>query len=130
MDLVKQLSDRVFFIAGGLFMYFTEHQMKLFLPEIASRFPQAELIFDSIPTKSIKSSNQMLNEVNMASAILQWGLDEGSTLETWSPQVKLICQMPYFKKIKAHYRFPLMIRARMLFYDLIEKGGIIHLKFA
>jgi O-methyltransferase involved in polyketide biosynthesis len=129
MGSVKQLSDRVFFIAGGLFMYFTEQQMKLLLPEMASRFPQAELIFDSIPTKSIKSSNQMLNEVNMASAILQWGLDEGSTLETWSPQIKLICQMPYFKKIKAYYRFPLMVRARMLFCDLIEKGGIIHLKF-
>lgn len=129
MSDLKQLGDKFFFVAGGLFMYFTEEQVKSLLLTMAREFSQAELVFDAIPKGGIKHANKMLDKTKMSQAILKWGLDNGRDIEKWSPDIKFVSQITYFNAIKSKYYFPYFIRLQMFFYDLFEKGGIIHLKF-
>jgi O-methyltransferase involved in polyketide biosynthesis len=129
MDDVKKHSDECFFFAGGLFMYFTEEQIKALLLEMARRFPRSELIFDSISTKGIYYANKMLTQSKMTDALMQWGVDNTNILESWSQQIKIVSQIPYFKGMKTMKGFPFLIRLKMFIYDSMNKSGITHLKF-
>ena len=129
MDDIKKFGNELFFVAGGFFMYFTEQQVKSILLEMANRFPNAELVFDSIEKRGLKYANAMLTDVNMNSAVLKWGFDYGIELQQWSLKIKFISQIPYFKNIKMKYDFSFLTRIKMFFYDLSKKGGVIHIKF-
>ncbi|STX52318.1 O-Methyltransferase involved in polyketide biosynthesis [Legionella busanensis] len=129
INRVKEISKRVFFLAGGLFMYFQKEQVQTLLNNMALQFPESELIFDAIPNISLNHVNGILNEADMRDAKLQWGLDYGHELEYWSSNIRLISQKTYFQPIKFKSSFPFYIRLRMLFFDLFKRGGIIHVKF-
>lgn len=129
MDDIEKLGKEFFFLAGGFFMYFTESQVKSIFIEMAKRFSRSELIFDSLSSKKIYHSNKMLRNAKMTNALLQWGLDNPNTLESWSPHIKIMSQIPYFYKIKAMPGFPFGLRAKMFFYDFFNNYRITHLKF-
>jgi O-methyltransferase involved in polyketide biosynthesis len=129
IEEVKKYGKDVFFFAGGLFMYFSEEQVNSIFLQMANHFPQGELIFDAISKKGLYYANRMLSDVRMNNAKLKWGLDDGKELEKWSPNIILVSQKPYFQGIKTKFAFPLFLRMKMVFLDLFNKGGIIHLKF-
>lgn len=129
MDKVKALGSHIFFYAGGLFMYFTENEIKSLFLTMSNEFPNAHLIFDNISPKGLKSANDMLKKSGMTDALLQWSLYNGKVLEEWSPKIKIVEQHGYFKNIKNRYSFPLTSKFMMYFYDLFHKSGIIHVKF-
>lgn len=129
MDEVKKYSDKIFFLAGGLFIYFTEEQVKSLLVTMAGNFPDAELIFDSVSTRGIYYANKMLSGAKMTNAQLQWGLDDASVLESWSKKIKVINSMPYFKGIKCMPGFPIKFRLRMFHNDFFAGNGIVQLRF-
>lgn len=128
MEDVKKFGNEFFFFAGGLFMYFTEKEVKDLFLAMADSFAGAELIFDSISKKGLEYANIMLQKSAMKDAVLKWGLDDALTLQNWSPKVKLLAKVPYFKNIKNKFKFPLLLRCKMYFYDFVNKSGIIHLK--
>ena len=128
MDDVKAYGIPPFFFAGGLFMYFTEDQVKLIFETMAKRFPGSELIFDTISKKALVYANQMLHKSHM-DAQLQWGLDSGHELERWSSRIKLVDAIPYFQGIKTKFPFPFLTRVKMFFYDFMKSHGIVHIKF-
>lgn len=129
MDDVKKYGDNVLFYAGGLFMYFTEEQVKSIFMTMAAQFPQSELIFDNISPKGLAHANQMIEKAGMKNALLQWSVYDGKELEAWAPTIRLQAQMPYFNGIKSTFWFPLSYKITMYFFDFIHRSGIIHLKF-
>jgi len=130
MDDVLKFNQPVIFIAGGLFMYFEEDQVRATLIAMAEHFPQSELIFDSIETRGVSSANKMIAKADMNNAILKWGFDQGKDLESWFPKIKLLAQFPYFTHLKSQFNFSMLIRLRMFIYDFNKKGGIIHIKYS
>jgi len=128
MEDVKKYGDDVFFFAGGLFMYFTEAQIKSILITIATHFPGAQMIFDNIFPKGLKRANCMLEKSGMKDALLKWGIYNAKDMEAWSSSIKLVSQTPYFKDIKSNYRFPLSSKITMYFFDYVHKSGIIQLR--
>ena len=129
IDAVKKFGEHIFFVAGGLFMYFPKAQAQSLLVTMANKFPQAELIFDAIPSASLAYVNAILEAANIVNAKLQWGLDYGYELERWSGNIKLISQLPYFNSLSFRHHFPFVTRLRMLLFNLYKRGGIIHVKF-
>lgn len=103
--------------------------MKSCFVELAKRFPNSELIFDSITSKGIYYANKMLKEANMCNALFQWNLDSSKILESWSPHIHIINTLHYFKDIRKLPGIPLSLRVKMFMYDLLSKRGVIHLKF-
>jgi len=129
MDKVKSLGTNFFFFAGGLFMYFTNDQVKSLFTTMANQFPNANLIFDNIPLRKLKSANVMLQKSGMKDALLQWSIADGKKLEEWSPKIKLSYQYGLFKNIKGKYPFPLTHQLWMYYTDFLDKSEIVHLKF-
>jgi len=130
MDEVKQFGRECFFIAGGLFMYFPEENVKSLFSEMALQFPHSELAFDAITKKHLHHHNKMLSKSKMGEKLLQWGTDNYKDILTWSPKLVSITRTPFFKNVKTRYNFPLSFRIKMFYYDIFSKGGILHLKFS
>lgn len=129
MDEVKQYGKNFFFFAGGFFMYFTTEQVKEIFKQLATHFPNNELIFDTISARYLDRANEMLKKANMQGALLQWGIDDGKELEKWSDQIKLIKQIPYYQDLKNDAKFPFLIRLKMFFMDMFSKNNIVQIKF-
>lgn len=129
MNDVKKWGNEIIFIAGGLFMYFTEEQVQSIFTHMANQFPGCHLVFDNISPKGLKHANEMLKKSDMQGALLQWALLDAKVIETWSPKIKLVAQGPYFQHIKSTFNFPLSYKASMYFFDFFHKSGIIHLVF-
>lgn len=129
MDEVKRLGTNVFFTAGGLFMYFTQDQVKSLFINMANTFPNSNLIFDNTWPRALNHLHETLKKSGMEEALLQWGIYDGRVLEEWSPKIKFVEQHGYFKGISKNYPFPLSSKLIMWIIDLLHRSGIIHLKF-
>ena len=129
VENVKALGDHYFFVAGGLFMYFTEEQVKSILQIIEKNFPQAEMIFDVISKRGLKYANQQMIQSGMKNATMHWGLDNIDELHSWFKQAIQVALLPYFKGIKKRLAPSLKSFLKLCFYDFFDKGGIISLKF-
>lgn len=128
MQKVKELEKPTFFFAGGLLMYLPPLQVKSLLVEMAGNFPQSHFIFDVISSTQMIASNKMLHNIHMNNAIIQWPVDTGKSLETFSPHILCRAHFPYFKNLKTKSCFSLSEKFYMLFYNL-SKGGIVELEF-
>jgi O-methyltransferase involved in polyketide biosynthesis len=124
---IKRYGADIFLLGAGFFMYFNETQVKSILIEMANHFSQAELVFDIISSKALNHANKFLKNADM-NVSSKWGLNDGKSLEEWSPKIKFISQQSYFKDIK-RYTFPLMWQIRIILGNLFYKHTIIHLKF-
>jgi O-methyltransferase involved in polyketide biosynthesis len=129
LDDVRQLGSEFLFLAGGVFMYFTETDIKLLLTEMAMRFPRSELVFDTLSKRGVYYANKMLARAAIDNAALQWGTDDAREMEGWSSNIRFVRRIPSFSTIKSSYPFPLRLRLKMYFLDLADKGGIIKLRF-
>lgn len=126
---IKQYHDTFLFVAGGLFMYFPEEQVKDVIRVMAENFPHSDLIFDSISTKGLYYANKMLCESQMSDAIMHWGIDDTTQLETWSPQIRLLSKIPCYRGIKMMSGIPFGSRFKMFLYDCFDTSGITHVSF-
>jgi len=129
MDEVKNLGSDLFFFAGGLFMYFTNEQIKALFIQLAECFPGSPLIFDNISPKGLNSANKMLQKSGMTDALLQWSVTDAKIIEQWSPKIKVLAQHAYFTGIKNKYPFPWRYKLLMYLLDLSHKSGMIYLSF-
>lgn len=129
MEDVKKLGKNFFFFGGGFFMYFTEDQVKKIFTQMADNFPDSELIFDSISMKDVEHVNKFLNKANMPSATIHWGITDVKELERWSDKIKTTVKIPYFHNVVTKPNLSLSLRFKMFFYNLVDKGGIVTIKF-
>jgi len=78
LEAVKVQRGRPFlFLAEGVFMYFTEAQVKSLVLTLCDHFPGAELVFDAWSPFEIWLGNFVLG------GLLRWGLWRGQELEDW-----------------------------------------------
>jgi O-methyltransferase involved in polyketide biosynthesis len=84
----------VFVSAQGLFMYFTEAEVRALLVAIVDRFPGVELMFDVIPPwLSRKTVAGWDMTKGYRPPAMPWGIKRGdlsSTLRQWLPSIKRV----------------------------------------
>jgi methyltransferase (TIGR00027 family) len=85
-------SQRVLFIAEGLFMYFTEQEVKQVILEIKNHFPGSEIIMEVLG-KFIASHTEFHPLVTRTNAKFKWGVDDCKELESWG--IQMIAQWYY-----------------------------------
>lgn len=79
-------SSPVLFLFEGVLMYFSEEDVRKVLTEIASRFPEATIVFDAGGKAMKQKRHDMLKKME---AKLKFSLDDGRTLESWGLPLKL-----------------------------------------
>jgi methyltransferase (TIGR00027 family) len=102
MDVVSKAlqdnnSQRVLFIAEGLFMYFPEAEVKQVILEIKRRFPGSEIVIETLG-KFWANNTKLHPLVSRTNAEFKWGIDDCKALETWGPGIHLIDQWYYFDR--------------------------------
>lgn len=102
MDVVSNTlqngdSQRVLFIAEGLFMYLPEDEVKKVILEIKNRFPSSEIVIEVIG-KLLAGNTQVHRSVAQTNAKFKWGVNDCKELETWNPGIHLIAQW-YFSDL-------------------------------
>jgi len=113
----------VFFVAGGLLMYFGPDNVRALLRTLADRFPGGEMVFDVIPTWfSRRSLNGKAQVANFTLPPMPWALDYPRVpeLETWHPSIEVVEQRDYTQGFRERWgligclaRIPLLRNRRM-----------------
>lgn len=84
LEVVEAHHQRLFlFLAEGVFMYFTEAQVKSLVLRLKEHFPGAELVFDAYSPFMRRAHNLRVIR-KIIGAHLHWALKHGRDLERWS----------------------------------------------
>ena len=132
LEAVRVHRGRPFlFLAEGVFMYFTEAQVKSLVLTLRDHFPGAELVFDAWRPFEIWLGNFVLG------GLLRWGFWRGQELESWGGansaggSIRLLDEWGYFDRPEPrldHIRWmrhiPLLARVlRIYHYQLGKAAG-------
>lgn len=89
----------VFISAQGLLMYFEEEKTKWLLNHIADYFPQAILMFDTVPVWFSRLTQLgWLRHISYTIPVMPWGIGDKQiipTLKDWESRIKEIEKIPY-----------------------------------
>jgi methyltransferase (TIGR00027 family) len=96
LDKVSVHRQRPFlFLAEGVFMYFTEAQVKRLVLTLRDRFPGAELVFDAYSPIHVWRHNlqYLISKIKFPT---RWGIWHGQEIETWGKDIRLLGEWGYF----------------------------------
>jgi O-methyltransferase involved in polyketide biosynthesis len=114
---VYPLRPRPFlFLAEGVFMYFSEAQVKSFVLMLQKRFPAAELVFDAFSPFFAWANNRRVARTHFG-ALCRWSLRRGKDLEGWGDGIQLLdewfpfqCPEPRLAQIRWARHIPLLAK--------------------
>jgi O-methyltransferase involved in polyketide biosynthesis len=131
LDTVSAHRQRSFlFLAEGVFMYFTEAQVKSLVLTLRDHFPGAELVFDGWRPFEVWLGNRYLSNSPFA-GLMQWSFWRGREIEGWGDGVHLLDKWGFFDQPEPRldsYRwmaplFRLFKPMRILRFQLGEAAG-------
>ena len=96
--LIKK-SNKPLIVASGLFLYFSEQEIKNILLLLTVHFTSLFVVFDRISTYSIQYIKDDMNKNNMDGSIIKWGIDNVFEIETWGKGYKIVKDKPWFENI-------------------------------
>jgi len=119
----------VLFIGEGLFMYFEAQEVKSIFIELASRFPQAELLFEvNGPITVGRSKYHDALSKTEGQTEFKWGPASGVECEQWDSRIRFVQEWNYLDRHRDRWRFMrLFAYIPPLKRHIMNK--IVHLKF-
>lgn len=124
LDIVDVHPGKPFlFIAEGVFMYFSDAEMRRLVLALRERFPGAELVFDVASPLIVRLQNLALARMK-ADFRMRWSLRHDDTLEQWAPGIRLL-EAWYYTSIKES--IPRLKKLQTLFrlFPPLGKGMVI-----
>jgi len=118
--------DGILFIAAGVFYYFEEDEVKMFLKRIADVFPGCEAFFDACSPRGIGIANKrVINSSGLdEKSYLKWGLKNTEDILSWDSRFEILKIYYYFK----HKEINLKIRIIGLISNWMKIQYMIHLR--
>lgn len=129
INQVKTDRRPVIFLAEGLFMYFTEKDLKPFFRELANRFPESEMFFEMLAPFMVGKSkrHETLKKID-SKAEFKWGLKDTSAMESWHPGIRFVEEWNYYDYYTKRWG-PLGFLGRLQFLRPHLGCRIVHLGF-
>lgn len=94
----------VLFIAEGVFMFFTEQEMKELMDRLTGHFHKAHMLFEMFPRMLIKSSGKH-ETVKKTAAKFQWGIRRGKDIEQINSRITFLEEWNYFDYHRDRWRW-------------------------
>ena len=113
------------FIAEGLFMYFTEHEIKTLLEAIKKNMPNSDILFEAM-SPFIAGRSSKHPDVKNYDATFKWGISSGRELETWGLGLRFVDEWYYFDRHRN--RHPPAFRCLSLLPFFRKAMKIIHVR--
>ena len=95
-----QEKENIIFIAEGLFMYFTEEEVKSILKNIRKSFTNATIIFDTLH-RELVGTKRYAKSVNTSAAPFKFGISSIDDIIKWNTgwkQEQVFYKIDYYKK--------------------------------
>lgn len=85
----------ILLLAEGVFMYFTEQEMKELMEHLTKLFPGSHLLFEMLPRFLVKFGGKH-ETVRKTEARFQWGIRSGKDMELLHPQIRFLEEWNFF----------------------------------
>jgi O-methyltransferase involved in polyketide biosynthesis len=123
-----RVTDKVLFIAAGVFYYFDEQEIKDFLLRLADSFPGSQVFFDACSPRGIWAANEMVirNTGLDEKSFLKWGLKNPGKIATWDSRLRIKATYLFFKS--RNNRMALGTRIVGYVSDLLMMQYMVHLE--
>jgi O-methyltransferase involved in polyketide biosynthesis len=119
--------EGVLFIAGGVFYYVSEEQIKGFFIAAADYFGNCEFYFDSMSPMGIKiASKKVLKSGGLGDAYTPWGLKPVKSVEAWDDRIKVVSAVPMYKGMKKG--IPFKTKLILSIPDLLGVCSMVHMR--
>jgi O-methyltransferase involved in polyketide biosynthesis len=119
----------VFILAGGLFYYFEESQLRELVARITEHFPQGELFFDAQSKTAVKISNRMVRKTGNKGSEMYFYVNDVQKLKDWSPKIRKVESISFFGDLRKGKRFKLSSRINMWGLDTLKMGFLVSVQW-
>jgi O-methyltransferase involved in polyketide biosynthesis len=128
-DIRFNTKDGILFVAGGVFFYFKENQVRELFVTLAENFPAGEIYFDGETKTALKISNRMVKKSGNNDAMMYFYINNPKIFASWSPLLTLKSVDSILKNTKMDKRWKRSTRMTMIFCVLFRMASFYHIKF-
>jgi O-methyltransferase involved in polyketide biosynthesis len=127
-EVAQAAKGRIFFVAEGLFPYFTEEEHKTVFKRLAEAFPEQEMVFQTSAPSLVQGLVQYSDLPKMSTNVeIRWGLEDSAQVSALSPKVEFLREFPLLAE---HYdKLPEPIRQKLSPAMAKKAGKIVHVRF-
>ena len=123
-----EVTDGLLFLAGGVFCYFEEDQIKEFFIKVVDHFKTCDFFFDALSPLGMKiAKKHVIKKGGMGISMGNgWALKPVKALEEWDKRIKVVGALPMSKGM--YKGVPLSLRMMLLIPDMLGVCSMVHMR--
>jgi O-methyltransferase involved in polyketide biosynthesis len=129
-DEIGATKDGLFMFARGVLCYLDQSDLRRLFPALATRFPAAEMVFNSYNVVGRWGVNHLVvRRAGIRDAPLKWAIGSAKQLTKWESRIEIVDEWPLFSRAT---KDPSWKRGTVMFMNLSDMLGftsMIHLRF-
>ncbi|MFX1236166.1 MAG: class I SAM-dependent methyltransferase [Promethearchaeota archaeon] len=118
----------VFIIAGSLFKYLKESDIKDLFAKISKKFPGSELAFDCENKTLLEISRQSFQKEGLDPSLIKFSLENSNILKSLIHNITILEQYSIFSRTRREKFWPKEVRDRMDDIDHSRINSIYHIR--
>lgn len=129
-EIKYDLSNGIFFIAGGFVYYFNEDVISSLIIEMSKRFPRAEMIFDATSKLANKVVNLRAKKAGEKELRFYFGVGNPTKIfPKWSPNIQIHDWYTIWARTELNPNWNAQTISAIKKSERIKAAKIVHLKF-
>ncbi|MDR2782251.1 MAG: class I SAM-dependent methyltransferase [Treponema sp.] len=129
LDDVETVDGSICIIAGGLFYYFEETQVRELICRAAEHFKTGEIAFDAQSKTAVKISNRMVRKTGNKGSEMHFYVNDVQKLKDWSPKIRKVENIPFFGDLRKEKRFKPSSRILMWGLYKLKMGFLVSVQW-
>lgn len=121
--------DGLLFLAGGVFIYSTEEEMKTFFITVANHFNNCEFYFDAMSPLGLKIAKKMVLKKGGMDFFQDkegWAISSVKSMESWDSRIKILSSTPMNKGMAKG--FSLKTKLMFMISNVLNVAPMVHLR--
>ncbi|SKA72015.1 class I SAM-dependent methyltransferase [Desulfobaculum bizertense] len=127
-EQVQHKDAPLLFIAEGLLMYFSEHEVRSLFMQLTEKFPHSDILFEMLAPFMVGRAkhHDSVNKLSTQSEFT-WGMAHSKDIEKWSKKLQYVEEWNYYDYYKARWKW-WGILARFPLWKAQLSNRIVHVK--
>ncbi len=128
-DDIQTEDGSVFVLAGGLFYYFHEEEVRDLVRRIADHFDHGEIFFDAQSKRAIKISNRKVRKAGNKGSEMYFYINDLQALKAWSPKIREVSSVKFFGEDGKNKRYSLTTKIAIWGLESFKMGFLVSIKW-
>jgi O-methyltransferase involved in polyketide biosynthesis len=129
LNETETTDNSVFVLAGGLFYYFEEEQVRELICRVVEHFPPGEIFFDAQSKMAVSVSNRMVRKTGNTGSEMHFFVNDAQKLKSWSPKISKVESIPFFDGLWKEPRFKLSSKLNMWGLEKLKMGSLVSVQW-